>query len=157
MEIISLLNRQDQLYWINEIKKTDWDASKFLVDLIENNKIYEILGSNTQVFLLIEEDKLISFCTLSDQDCVDDESLTPWIGFVYTVEKYRGKRQSQYLINEVIKQHDFSTYFLASSHQNLYEKYGFKWLEKRIDKFNEDVSVYVYLNDVSCNASVSKI
>lgn len=44
----------------------------------------DLCGKSTKVLMLVEEQTLISFCTLAEQDEVRDTSLTPWIGFVYT-------------------------------------------------------------------------
>ena len=78
---------------LSEINKSDWRAGKYLYELLRDQKLKELCGESTRVLLLIDGDKLISFCTYAEQDDVREPSLTPWVGFVYTFPKYRGKRR----------------------------------------------------------------
>lgn len=61
-------------------------------------KLRELCGTNTLVYLLTEDKKLVSFCTLAEQDDVRNLAYTPWIGFVYTFPDFRGHRYVGQLI-----------------------------------------------------------
>ncbi len=122
----------------------DWEAAHLLAKFHSKNEFFK---EDDKTYFLMDGENVISFLTLAHQDCVADESMRPWIGFVYTDKDYRGKRNSEKLIKYALrkaKDRGFSEVFLASNHNGLYEKYGFKYLEKKIDVFNEEVKVYIY-------------
>ena len=48
--------------------------------------------------MLVDEDKLISFCTFAPKDDIQPTDLFPWIGFLYTFPEYRGHRYAQILL-----------------------------------------------------------
>ena len=60
--------------------------------------------------IMTDEEKIAPFCTLTRKDCVDDDTLFPWIGFVFTAPEYRGNRYSgervEYACNKA-KEQDF--------------------------------------------------
>lgn len=94
---------------------------------------------------MVEEENVVAFCTLTRKDCIDDDSLFPWIGFVFTSQEYRGQRYSSVVIDYACnkaKEQGFDTVYLATDHIGLYEKYGFNYIESRIDVYNEMSSVY---------------
>ena len=62
MEIIDYFTSDKKDHWLGEILKSNWSAGKYL---------YELL----------------SFCTYAEQDEVREPSLTPWVGFVYTLRR----------------------------------------------------------------------
>ncbi|MBQ8688204.1 MAG: GNAT family N-acetyltransferase [Ruminococcus sp.] len=143
MEIIDYFSNE-QRSWIDKIRACDWNAAKFLANLLEQNKFHEMLGSGS-LFIMADGEKLVSFCTLTQKDCIDDENLFPWIGFVFTAPEYRGHRYSGELIkhafNEAKKQ-GYNKVYLATDHIGLYEKYGFTYMESRIDIYGEESRVY---------------
>lgn len=142
MEIIKI-NSNHPL--ANKIDKCDWNAAKFLAKLLKNNQLTKVLGANSLVFVLMDNDNLVSFLTLSDQDCIIDPTKKCWIGFVYTDVKYRGNRYSELLINvaiNVAKINNHNIIYLATNHIGLYEKYGFEYLESKIDVYGELSRIY---------------
>ncbi len=69
----------------------------------------------------------------------------PWIGYVYTYPNFRGHRYSQYLIDyllKVAKTKGYTSVYLATEHKGLYEKYGFLYLENRIDIWGDENGIY---------------
>ena len=142
MEIIKI-NSNHSL--VSKIEECDWNAAKFLAKLLKNNQLTKVLGANSLVFVLIDNDNIVSFLTLSDQDCIIDPTKKCWIGFVYTDVKYRGNRYSELLINEAInvaKINNHNIIYLATDHIGLYEKYGFTYLESKIDMYGELSRMY---------------
>lgn len=93
MEIIDYYAGDNKEHWLFEINKSDWRAGKYLYELLRDNKLKELCGESTKVLLLVDGDKLMSFCTYAEQDEIREPSLTPWVGFVYTFPEYRGKRR----------------------------------------------------------------
>ncbi|MCM1131219.1 MAG: GNAT family N-acetyltransferase [Roseburia sp.] len=113
--------------------------------MINENK-RDILGWN-YIYVLVENQKVISFCTLAQKDCIKDATLFPWIGFVYTNEDYRGYRNSKLVIDAALiqaKKLGYAKVYLATDHIGLYEKYGFKYLESRTDIYNEESRIYCF-------------
>ncbi|MBQ8834076.1 MAG: GNAT family N-acetyltransferase [Oscillospiraceae bacterium] len=121
-------NSLRQAYWTERISEGDWRAAVYLAELLKENKFGERYGANGQVLLLTEGDSLVAFCTLVRQDEIMDDSLFPWIGFVYTFPRYRGHRYSQKLIDHactLAKAQGHTKIYLSSDEHGLYEKYGF--------------------------------
>ena len=57
----------------------------------------------------------------------NDVHYTPYIGYLFVDEKWRGNRLSQRLIiysMSYLKSVGFDKVYLVSDHENLYEKYG---------------------------------
>ena len=68
MEIIDFYAGDNKDHWLSEINKSDWRAGKYLYELLRDQKLKELCGESTKVLLLIDGDKLISFCTYAEQD-----------------------------------------------------------------------------------------
>ena len=144
MRILEFNNEQ---YIIEYLKDCPWGAGKFLYSLIAEDKVYDVLGEMTKIIVLVDDEKVVSFATYAQRDCIKDEALFPWIGFVYTEEAYRGKRYSQKVINYIIdkaRNDGYDNIYLATDHIGFYEKYDFKYLENRIDIYDEDSRIYYY-------------
>lgn len=144
MEIIDYFKSDKPAHWLAEIKKSDWRAAAFLAKLIEENSFHKSLGRGT-LLMLTEGDKLVSFVTFAERDCIDDDSLSPWIGFVYTFPEYRGHRNVGKLMRrceEIAAENGVPQIYICTDHIGLYEKYGFSYIENRVDIYGEDSRVY---------------
>lgn len=142
MEIIEFKNEE---FIKDALKNCDWGAGKFLYDLIEKNN-RSLLGWN-YIYVLVWNETVISFCTLSQKDCIKDDTLFPWIGFVYTMPEYRNKGYVKKLILfclDKAKVLGYKRVYLATEHIGFYEKIGFKYLESRIDIYNEESRIYYF-------------
>lgn len=147
MEIVEFFSDSRKEHWKKEIEKSDWRASGFLLELLgDTEKLDKYLGDNVRLFLLTDNEKLAAFVTLAKKDCIIDEALYPWIGFVYTFPEYRGNRYSQRLIryaeNQAVKD-GYSRVYICTNHEGLYEKYGFIYMESREDCWG-DMSRILY-------------
>lgn len=144
MRIIKFEQCQNKDGIIKQIRAFDWDAAKFLADILEQNRFDQLLGGG-DLFIMLDGDGVVSFATLARNDCVKDDTRFPWIGFVFTAPEYRGHRYSEKIIdaayNEAIER-GHSRVYLATDHIGFYEKYGFTYLETRIDIYNEESRVY---------------
>lgn len=144
MKIIDFFNSDRKSYWLSEIKKGDWRAIPTLVGLIENNTFQKELGKWT-LLLLTEGEMLVSFVTFAERDSINDESLTPWVGFVYTFPEYRGHRYVGKLIarcEEIASERHLSRVYICTDHVGLYEKYGYAYLESRDDIYGGVSRIY---------------
>jgi len=144
MEIIEFENQQFILDYFNDCS---WGAAKFLYKLIIDNKVEEVLGENTRIIVLVNNNEVISFATYAKRDCILDDNLYPWIGFVYTDINHRGNRYSQMVINHIIdraRNDGYSNIYLATDHIDFYEKYNFEYIEDRLDIYNEVSRIYKF-------------
>ena len=62
MEIIKI-NTNNPL--ANKIEECDWNAAKFLAKLLKNNQLTKVLGANSLVFVLMDNDNLVSFLNIN--------------------------------------------------------------------------------------------
>lgn len=144
MEIIDYFSSKNQKLWLSKIQKCNWSAARILAKMLLENTFHERLGWGF-LYLLIKDEHLLSFGTLTQKDCIEDNNMYPWIGFIYTQPQYRGHRYSQKLINKMLDDALNQGYFcvyLASDHIGLYEKYGFTYLENRIDIWGDNNRIY---------------
>lgn len=96
--------------------------------------------------MLVDGDVLVSFVTLSAQNCIADPALMPWLGFFHTAPEYRGNHYGKLLIDgvcEFARKANYNKIYIATDHIGLYEKYGFVFLENRIDIWGVDSRIYV--------------
>jgi len=145
MEILELNTIGEQKLWADRIRLCDWGAAKLLADLVEQEKIHELLGDGS-LFIIADGDNLVSFCTLTQKDCISDDTLFPWIGFVFTAPEYRGNRYSGRLIDyacDKAKEQGYKNVYIATDHIGLYEKYGFTYIESRTDIYSEESRIYL--------------
>ena len=89
---------------------------------------------------IIEDNKLISFCTYAPLDDIQPTKLNPWIGFLYTFSLYRGNHYVKYLLDKALALaiKDKKEYvYISTNHIGLYEKYGFEFykIENDIEGF----------------------
>lgn len=144
MEIIDYFKSDKPDYWLAEIKKGDWRAIPTLVRFIEENSFNENLGKGT-LLLLTEGDRLLSFVTFAERDSIEDDSLSPWVGFVYTFPEHRGHRYVGKLIRrceEIAAENGVPAIFVCTDHVGLYEKYGFSYIESRADIYGGESRIY---------------
>ncbi len=144
MEIINYFESTNQSELIKKISVCDWSAARFLANLLENGTFHETLGGWGYLFLLMDGENLVSFATMTGQDAVRDESLTPWIGFVFTQPEYRGHRYAGQVLahaEKVAAKLGYGRLYLETEHVGMYEKYGYEYLENRIDCWGDDVRV----------------
>ena len=66
----------------------------------ETNRIFkQKLGGTALVPMLVDEDRLVSFCTFAPKDDIQPTDLSPWIGFLYTFPEYRGNKYAGMLLD----------------------------------------------------------
>lgn len=139
------LPASERAYWLEEIGKSDWEAGKLLYKLIGNDELKKLCGEDTKVLLLTEGKALIAFCTYARQDEIDDPSMTPWTGFVYTFPEFRGKRRMGKLIEHtyaLAKEEGFERMYISTGETGLYEKYGYSYLKQMKSIYGWDCRVY---------------
>lgn len=145
MQFIDFFQIEQPESIIEKIGEGDWAAAGFLAKLLRNGTFRDTLGEGS-LYLLMDDEKIVSFVTLTRKDCINDDSLYPWLGFFFTFPEYRGKRYGgkllAYAAEEAWKR-GYHRVYLATDHIGLYEKYGFTYLENRLDVYGEDSRIYV--------------
>ena len=144
MQIIDYFKTENQAHWRAQIASYEWRAAKFLARLLENGEFHANVGKGT-LYLLTDGDKLVSFVTLAERDCVD-VPYGPWIGFVHTAPEYRGHRHVGKLINHACcaaGEQGVHRVYLCTDHVGLYVKFGFTYLENRVSIYGEDSRIYM--------------
>ena len=145
MEIINYFESGDREHWLAEIRKCDWRAAPVLAGFLEDETFFKKLDDGV-LLMLTDGDKLVSFLTFAKSDCIDDDELYPWIGFVFTAPEYRGNRYAGRLIErceKLAREHNVKQIYICSDHTGLYEKYGFEYKENRVDIYGTDSRIYV--------------
>lgn len=147
MEILEYFSCSDKNKYLSQIEASGWRAAKYLAALLKENRLRDALGSWGNLYLLVNGDTLVSFITFSERDCISAPEFlsAPWLGFFHTAPEYRGNRYGQKLIDHVCnlaKEKGFKKVYIATDHIGLYEKYGFEYLENRVDVWGEDSRIY---------------
>lgn len=75
MKVINYFESNIQSHWLEEIKKSNWGAGLFLYELLSNQTFFDAVGKASIVLLLVEEDKLISFCTFAEKMISNPQNL----------------------------------------------------------------------------------
>ena len=105
-----------------------WRAGAALAQKMRENDF----AQNERVLIALENDEIAGFCTFTNKDELSQEyDFTPFIGFLFVDEKYRGHRLSSKLIDtacSLAKEQGFSKIYIMSGEVGLYEKYGFEKL-----------------------------
>lgn len=91
------------------------------------------------MFGLYKNDCLIGMYQLTYSDLDIRPDLYPWVANVYIDSKYRGRGYGRVLLTSIqdnMKIYHIHELYLYTYHQNLYEKFGFEYLED-IDTFSK--------------------
>lgn len=83
--------------------------------------------------ILLDDDNLVGFVSLFENDLDEKNYLTPWYATLYIKEEYRGRHLSKMLNDAIIKEAkklNYKKIYLKTELENFYEKYGFKFLEQ---------------------------
>lgn len=118
-----------------------WRAGGLLTQLMRENRFKPW----ERVFVACEGEKIIAFCTLTEKDEMPEGyDFSPFIGFVFVDDAYRGRRISEKLINSAIDyalELGYDVVYIMSDHIGLYEKYGF-------EKIGEYKTVYGWVDQL---------
>lgn len=145
MQIIEYFSCDRPEHWLCQIGKSDWEAGKYLYELLKENKLKSLVGEKAKVLMLTDGNQLISFCTYSEKDDIQPTELTPWMGFVYTFPEYRGHRYMGTLFQEIkklAKADNVQDVYISTGHTGLYEKYGCEFYRMMQDMHGEPSRVY---------------
>lgn len=146
MKVINFFESDCQEHWLEEIKRSDWNAGAFLYELLSTGRFFEAVGEDSKVLMLTDCNELISYCTYAKKDDIQSTELSPWMGFVYTFPEHRGHRYVGLLFEEIerlAREEQVSQVYISTNHVGLYEKYGCEFLTTMNDMDGEPSRVYV--------------
>lgn len=116
------------IYWketISLAQKCSWKAGPFLAEKMKENEFKEW----ERVCAVCVNGKVAGFSTFTEKDELPKQyDFTPFIGFVFVDEQYRGRRLSEKMIQKIIvyaKELSYEKIYIMSGETGLYEKYGF--------------------------------
>lgn len=128
MEKIEVLTFGDEL--LDKVIKyaviCSWRAGRVLAGKMRANDF----EANERVIVALHDGDIAAFCTFSNRDELPPEyDFTPFVGFVFVDEKFRGRRLSGKLIDAacgIAIDQGFTAMYIMSGEVGLYEKYGFR-------------------------------
>ncbi|MEY2349460.1 GNAT family N-acetyltransferase [Lentilactobacillus buchneri] len=122
------------------IGNVSWPAGKYLAN--------EMLGGRVsdweRVIILMDDDQLVGFCAVVREDIVKGTGYSPFIGFVFVSEDYRGRHLSQQLVKlaeNQIKQIGFHKAYIVTKHVGLYEKLGYEQIDTSVDQLGRKMRI----------------
>ena len=141
---IKIITPSDELW--NEVEEyaenCSWSAGEYLSNEMKNRSFLDW----ERVIVCFEDKEICGYCTVAKKDCIPDVSYTPYIGYIFVGEPYRGNRISQKMIEFAmgyLKSIGFDRVYVVSDHENLYEKYGFTVIDKKIAPWGEEEKIYM--------------
>lgn len=126
----------------NYANNCSWRAGQSLANAMDNNLFTEW----ERVIVALDQQKICGYCTVAKTDCIPDLCYTPFIGYLFVDEEYRGNRLSQKLIQyamNYLKSVGFDRVHLISDHDNLYEKYGFEIIDRKTAPWGSTEKIYM--------------
>lgn len=123
-------------------EKCSWSAGRFLATAMARDEFKDW----ERVIVAGKKEKIYGYCTVAKTDCIPDVGYTPYIGYLFVDEEYRGNRLSEKLIRyamEYLKSLGFDRVYIVSDHENLYEKYGFEVIDRKVAPWGEIEKIYI--------------
>lgn len=118
----------EHAYWketISLAEKCSWKAGSFLARKMQEKEFQEW----ERVCVICVNGKVAGFSKFTERDELSEQyDFTPFIGFVFVDEQFRGKRLSEKMIQSILsyaKELDYEKVYIMSGEIGLYEKYGF--------------------------------
>ncbi len=98
-----------------------------------------------RVIVAHENGIVCGYCTVAKTDCIPNVTYTPYIGYLFVDEAFRGQRLGQQLIQfamEYLRVEGFAKVYLISDHEKLYEKYGFAVVDRALAPWGTMEKIY---------------
>lgn len=123
------------------IEMCSWKAGKSLAKKMKEHYFRDW----ERVFIVKAKENICAFATFSKEDGISGLEYSPYIGYIFVDEKWRGQRISERLIYYIIqyaKQFGFENIYIVSDHKGLYEKYGFEVIDRKLNQ--KDILEKIY-------------
>lgn len=119
-----------------------WRAGQSLASAMERGNFTSWEG----VIVALDGKTIAGYCTVAKTDCLPDVSYSPYIGYVFVGEAFRGHRLSERMIDfacAYLQTLGFVHVYLVSDHENLYEKYGFSVIDHQLAPWGSIEKIYM--------------
>ncbi|RBL89415.1 GNAT family N-acetyltransferase [Chitinophaga flava] len=126
---------------IEYAQNCSWKAGPVLAKQMQENVFIDW----QRVFAAYEGQHIAGYCTITETDVIPSVSYTPYIGFVFVGEEYRGQRLSEQMIKFALayaKNVGFKEVYLVSREKGLYEKYGFVKIDQKENSTGYDDQIF---------------
>lgn len=123
-------------------KGCSWSAGKALSEAMREGAFADW----ERVIAAVRDGEVCGYCTVAKTDCIPDAPYTPYIGFLFVGEPHRGHRLSERMIgfaSDYLKGVGFDRVYLVSDHENLYERYGFAVIDRRMASWGAMQKIYM--------------
>lgn len=139
-----MITSSDELWKIvrNYAESCSWSAGKSLANAMDK----QLFTDWERVIVALDQETICGYCTVAKTDCIPNVPYTPYIGYMFVGEAYRGNRLSQKMIlyaMKYLKELGFTKVHIVSDHENLYEKYGFGVIDRKIAPWGSEEKIYV--------------
>ena len=136
LKIQNLKNRQEYIEEVARLTQSEWGEKVNFEEKVKN-KIQKIKNNFNNPFycklILLNNNELVGFVSIFEQDCKERENLSPWYATMYVKEEYRGNHYSKILNDAILKEakkRKIKRIYLKTTLENYYEKMDAKFLEK---------------------------
>ena len=125
-EILDLTTTWMFNWWGIDDKYSYNDVYTYMTNSFNDEKL-------PQTYLMFLDNTIIGMYQFTYRDLFIRPDVYPWVANIYIDKQYRKKGYGRLLIESIKKQAinntNFDKLFLYSSHDNLYEKFGWKCIE----------------------------
>ncbi len=136
LKIQNLKDRQEYIEEVARLTQSEWGEKVNFEEKVKN-KIQKIKNNFNNPFycklILLNNNELVGFVSIFEQDCKERENLSPWYATMYVKEEYRGNHYSKILNDAILKEakkRKIKRIYLKTTLENYYEKMNAKFLEK---------------------------
>lgn len=140
--MLKIYNIKEKLEYLEEVvilTRLEWGNKNESKEVFNNkvqNKIRSIINELDNLYfailILLDDDKLVGFISLFENDGEERKDLKPWYATMYVKKEYRGNGYSRILNDAILKEakkRGFEKVYLKTDLVNYYEKFGAIYLE----------------------------
>ena len=102
-------------------------------------------GSLPRFYLMIKNETIVGCFALLTNDLISRQDLMPWFACLFIDEAHRGNRLSELMFHHAEQEMSvagFENLYLATDHQDLYEKFSWLRIEDGYDFFGNKFLIY---------------
>lgn len=125
----------------NYANNCSWRAGKNLACMMDQNQFVDW----ERIIVVTDNNSICGYCTVQKEDCIADLPYTPYISYIFVDEDHRGQRLSEKMIDfaaDYLKELGYGEVYLISDHEDLYEKYGFVVIDKKMAPWGSVEKIY---------------
>lgn len=141
---IKIIETDDELKnrVISYAETCSWDAGHNFSLLLKDG----LYTDWERAIVALDGETIAGYCNVLKEDCLPGLPYSPYIGYLFVDERYRGQRLSQSLTlfaEDYLRNLGFREVYLITDHNNLYEKYGYVYIESKVAPWGETEKIYV--------------